>query len=751
MRPRPSLSKLKGSSLRGLIRISAMLSSKEIFSMDIFPFWTLSRRKWCWISICLVRECRTGFFTLVNDTYSDSVVDMVRAVCFLENYDARQHPMDVKTTLVLSYDELKSRRVSERAFMSLFGQDNETFTSTMFLNLDQLQRQLDIDEFKEDKSMATFWLIDNQIKVTQFRETLLQHMGNVKKSVTERSHHQRQYERRVNNKQMQTQESKIYSDNALDVVSSQALDADLVVMESNRAESGINDTSSNSGNFITYVVDANIRPVNDQVPFVEVQLTAQHNVLANDITPHYVPKVREFVFVKPYHVIASGSSRNSSNESYGSNDMAHKYYLKVVKKKTQDKNMSLKPSVRHTTSLQNTTNGSKPKPRSKNQTSRSFPIPKSSCGMSNGVPLVAHSRNLSSFSDSKHFICSTCQKCVFNANHDDCITKFLKKVNSRAKVQSSNTRNINKLIEPKSHTQKPDRQIAIGQRFSLNKSSVVREKPNTPRSCLRWIPMGRIFKTVGLRWIPTGNMFTDSTTKVDSEPSNAGSHSSTTIDQDVPSASTSLTTQEIQSQVTHQGAKEQIHGHQNAQFDNAPLLHTLSSYPSSKETTLQGFIPSNLHHLNQSFDTLTKLTMNHPLENVICDHSRSVLTRSQLQGHIFGLYTSSLLNTACKKALNLLKKGLSIRGEAVEASKRKRSLLDHKIQLLSKGSSEGSGIIPEVAVCSSLQSLKPKCTIESRAKRSSNRTLFHYACFVIHYENEDGNPARANIKQALGR
>ncbi|GJU34512.1 hypothetical protein Tco_1182866 [Tanacetum coccineum] len=30
---------------------------------------------------------------------------------------------------LLSYDESKSMRVSERAFMTLFGQDNETFTS----------------------------------------------------------------------------------------------------------------------------------------------------------------------------------------------------------------------------------------------------------------------------------------------------------------------------------------------------------------------------------------------------------------------------------------------------------------------------------------------------------------------------------------------------------------------------------------------------------------------------------------------
>nr|GEW39580.1 hypothetical protein [Tanacetum cinerariifolium] len=57
----------------------------------------------------------------------------------------------------------------------------------------------------------------------------------------------------------------------------------------------------------------------------------------------------------------------------------------------------------------------------------------------------------------------------------------------------------------------------------------------------------------------------------------AGSPSSTTINQDVPSASMSPTTQEIQYQVTYQGAKEQIHGHQNAKFDNALLLHNLSS------------------------------------------------------------------------------------------------------------------------------------------------------------------------------
>ncbi|GJU95422.1 hypothetical protein Tco_1320178 [Tanacetum coccineum] len=201
---------------------------------------------------------------------------------------------------VLSYDESKSKRVSECAFMTLFGQDNETFTSTMSLNLDQLQRKLDKDEFQEDKSMDTFWMLNNQfqkfidwqhfldydsemtkklfaeytgIQVKQFRETLLLHMANVKKFVAEKTHHKRQYDRRMKERQMQSRESK--------VVSSKALDVSLVVTECSGTKSDKHITSSSPGTYITHVVDADIRPVNDQVPSAEVHLTTQHNILAN--------------------------------------------------------------------------------------------------------------------------------------------------------------------------------------------------------------------------------------------------------------------------------------------------------------------------------------------------------------------------------------------------------------------------------------------------------------------------------------
>nr|GFA15554.1 copia protein [Tanacetum cinerariifolium] len=68
------------------------------------------------------------------------------------------------------------------------------------------------------------------------KDTLLQHMGNVKKSVFERASHQRQYNRRVNKRLMQTQESKIDM--------GKAVNDDLVVTESSGTESELQDDNS---------------------------------------------------------------------------------------------------------------------------------------------------------------------------------------------------------------------------------------------------------------------------------------------------------------------------------------------------------------------------------------------------------------------------------------------------------------------------------------------------------------------------
>ncbi|GKB63558.1 hypothetical protein Tco_0919744, partial [Tanacetum coccineum] len=213
-------------------------------------------------------------------------------------------------------------------------------------------------------------------------------------------------------------------------------------------------------------------------------------------------------------MIAPGSSR------YSSNDMVHNHYLEEAKKKTQKSSRNSEPSVMPSARSQSTANDSKPKPRINNQKSRNWPASKSSCVTTKTVPIAEHSRNSRSFFDSKHFVCSTCQKCVFNANHDSCVTKFLNEVNSRAKVPSNKTTKRYIPLKQTSFAKKPERQNPKRHRSSIKKTFVVHEKTMTHKSCLRWKPTGKIFKIVGLRWVPIGKIFTSSTTKVDSEPQN---------------------------------------------------------------------------------------------------------------------------------------------------------------------------------------------------------------------------------------
>ncbi|GJR88347.1 hypothetical protein Tco_0212358 [Tanacetum coccineum] len=127
-------------------------------------------------------------------------------------------------------------------------------------------------------------------------------------------------------------------------------------------------------------------------------------------------------------MIASSSSRNSSKNMprFSSNDMVHNHYLDVVKQKIQERDRNSTTSVTTSARIQTTAVDSKPKPRSNNQTSRSLFVSKSSRVTITAVPKADHSKSSSSFSDSKQFVCSTCQMCVFNANHDACITNLLK-------------------------------------------------------------------------------------------------------------------------------------------------------------------------------------------------------------------------------------------------------------------------------------------------------------------------------------
>ncbi|GJY78810.1 hypothetical protein Tco_0484611 [Tanacetum coccineum] len=159
----------------------------------------------------------------------------------------------------------------ERAFATLFKQDVQTFTRTMFVNLDQLEKHLSKEEFQELESSSEFRVLLQQFQTflysrflfdtdeglmtrkyfiaytktdgPLFHDKLIQHMEFLRASIQERAKHKREYNRRMNDRMMQSKEGKVDSSKAL---------------------------------------DADINSVNDKQPMAEVQLFAEHNIRANE-------------------------------------------------------------------------------------------------------------------------------------------------------------------------------------------------------------------------------------------------------------------------------------------------------------------------------------------------------------------------------------------------------------------------------------------------------------------------------------
>ncbi|GJX21527.1 gag-pol polyprotein [Tanacetum coccineum] len=293
--------------------------------------------------------------------------------------------------------------VGEGVTRSIFGVKEISLGNEEIPYWTTLEKQLDKEEFQEIGSMAAgrvletqfqkfiksrlslvddddlmtrkYFLAYTQTEVQQFRDTLIQHIESVKKSIDERAQHKREHD--------------------------------------TRTESEKQDTSSSSGNDAD-ADDIDIKPVYDEEPMVEVQLTTDNNVFATGqqyteqpefnnegevdqnvkqchdtrplpaqltdnqitelsnqslefeniylkkivaqfqkdfsgmeahLTTPYLHKEKEYAFAKPHYVIASSESRNSSKNMprFSSNDMVHNHYLEEAKKKTQERDITNLP------------------------------------------------------------------------------------------------------------------------------------------------------------------------------------------------------------------------------------------------------------------------------------------------------------------------------------------------------------------------------------------------------------------------
>ncbi|GJX56921.1 hypothetical protein Tco_0286818 [Tanacetum coccineum] len=247
--------------------------------------------------------------------------------------------------------------------------------------------------------------------------------------------------------------------------------------------------------------DAYIRPIYDEKPMVEVQLTAECNIFA--IGQHHTeqPKIINEAQIQE-KVFAIAALKNELRKLKG-NSVDTKF------DKTSVLGKPVLPSLRNQSVVRqpNAFKSERAQMSKQRNSSKNMPRFSSNDMVHNHYLDEARKKTQERDRNSKTSVMPSAR---FQSTAD---------VNSRANIQSHKTRNSNKPVDQKSHTQKPGRQIFTGHRFSPNKTSAVYEK-TSPRSDLRWKPTGKIFKSVGLRWIPTGKLFDSCTSKVDSEPQN---------------------------------------------------------------------------------------------------------------------------------------------------------------------------------------------------------------------------------------
>ncbi|GJZ92523.1 hypothetical protein Tco_0664588 [Tanacetum coccineum] len=177
------------------------------------------------------------------------------------------------------------------------------------------------------------------------------------------------------------------------------------------------------------------------------QVDVSHS-LTKPVTPHSWPQMKESSLAKPNDMIAPAPSRNRP-----------KHVSLKSPREFVDKDVNGKPSMITPARLPNTANGFKPNPRN-------WQASMSSRVSYKDVHIGEH-RKQKPFLKSNDLQCPTCKKCLYSANHDECVLEYLLKLNSRASAQKKDAKSHKTTkrympVEKTSESKKPKRQIPTG-------------------------------------------------------------------------------------------------------------------------------------------------------------------------------------------------------------------------------------------------------------------------------------------------
>nr|GEW54031.1 hypothetical protein [Tanacetum cinerariifolium] len=439
----------------------------------------------------------------------------------------------------------------------------------------------------------------------------------------------------INKRQMQSKEGKVDS--------SKALDASLVVTkcsaivsensnsehafnksvnESSRIDTGKQDTSRSSGNYLTHAVDADIRPANDQVPFAEVDsnttpdsthMSHRGGEIDQDAEQYQIKcpllnaelfKTKDMVEKEVYnelsnrflqlenHCISLEISIQQKKKSFQSNKPSLKNELRKLKGNSMDTKFA-KPSILGKPILQpprnqlvvrqpNAFKSKRPnflKPRFASQVDVNNVLSK---------PVTPHYLP----KVQEYVLAKPHHKCVFNANHDDFVTKFMKEDSCK----------IFHIQHPLSHQQRMT-EIHL---FQPMFDEYFKPPPNVDH------PVPEVPTLV--------------------PAASTSSPSLTIVDQDAQSTSTSKTTSEQQSLVIPQGVKDDFYDIKGAHMDNDPYFDCdeLNSAKIALMTNLSHYGFDNLAEVNNHDNRANYLTHQEMQVSSISEQS-SILTQSNTE------------------------------------------------------------------------------------------------------------------------
>nr|GEV11164.1 hypothetical protein [Tanacetum cinerariifolium] len=181
-------------------------------------------------------------------------------------------------TFVLIQPSILDGTYARKDFHAYTGMEHQLFKETILKKFDfiekymlktiihaqKIQKRLDDKKLQIQECTVQEVIASDAISEDKAQERCM-------KSIDKRALHKREYDTRVNERQMLKTKEKVDT--------SKALDASLVDTKSSGTESKEHDTSTKSGND-AQADDADIRPIYDEEPMVKVQTIAEINVFA---------------------------------------------------------------------------------------------------------------------------------------------------------------------------------------------------------------------------------------------------------------------------------------------------------------------------------------------------------------------------------------------------------------------------------------------------------------------------------------